>query len=385
MDDTITESREPDQESGNQDGFGTPHAESKPEPRNKKSGLFKGCMWFLVLGGLACFAFGVLGLFFLFGIGALAENLSTFELPMARPAMFNQEYVYGNERSRNRIRIIDVEGIILQEGSTIYQTATASLIRDQLRAASENPEIRGIVLSLNTPGGEVVASDIIHQEIRYFRETTGLPVVAAMGSMAASGGYYIAVACDHIVANRLTLTGSIGVIIGSYDYYELFDKIGVQARVFKSGKMKDMLDGSKRKTPMERAEEDAIVQALVNETYLEFVRLVAEGRNNLTAETITGTEIGDGRIFTGAQAHALGLVDEIGFLEDAVGHTAKTAGIGDDYQVVRFRKPFTFSSLFSAEANARAERNLSVTFPGAGNVGWQSAVEPGKLYFLPSF
>ncbi len=200
------------------------------------------------------------------------------------------------------------------------------------------------------------------------------PVVALMNSMAASGGYYAAVASDWIVASRLTMTGSIGVIISTYNYKGLLDKIGVQSEVYKSGKMKDMLNGARPRTP----EEVALVQGLVDECYGEFIRLVSAGRR-IPVEKIRTTEIGDGRIFHGSKALQLGLIDEIGRMPEAVAKAEKLAGCEPgSLKVVRYKRNNSFLHfLFGAESNA--PKALRLCIPGFS----EPQLPRGCLYFLP--
>src|SRR5439155_20059324 len=150
-------------------------------------------------------------------------------------------------------------------------------IHDQLKVASRDKRVKSVILKVNSPGGEVLASDDINQAIAKFQQETGKPVVASMGSLAASGGYYVSAPCRWIVANELTITGSIGVIMSTYNYRGLMDKIGLRPEVYKSGKFKDMLSGSKKEEEITQ-EETEMVQKLVDETFEKFKSVVAEGR-----------------------------------------------------------------------------------------------------------
>ncbi len=175
-----------------------------------------------------------------------------------------------------RIAHIDIEGLITSQsigglfGEELSMTERA--VRD-LKDARENDNVVAVVLRINSPGGEITASDTIHHAVEETREVK--PVVVYMDSVAASGGYYIACAANEIVANETTLTGSIGVIIQTLNYYDLFEKIGLEALVFKSGELKDTLSGSRPISP----EEEAYVQSMVDEMYDKFLGIVAEGRN----------------------------------------------------------------------------------------------------------
>jgi len=197
-----------------------------------------------------------------------------------------------------------------------------------------------------------------------------------MNSMAASGGYYIASGCKPIIANKLTLTGSIGVIISTYNYRGLFEKIGMKSEVYTSGKMKDMLNGARERTP----EEIALVQTLVNNTYSEFIEIVSRSRN-IPVEKIRNSIIGDGRVFDGKQALALGLVDSLGYFRDAVAVAARAANLEKGtYTVVRYQEPFSFSKFLSMLFAKTQPVNISVQ----GHAFNTFAPKRGMLYFLPA-
>ena len=164
--------------------------------------------------------------------------------------------VEGEGRTTNKVALVHVEGIIsgLLVGSG-GDTMSRS-IRKQLSLAAGDPSVRGVLMVVDSPGGEVIASDDIHREILQFQIDSGKPVVASLSGLAASGGYYVASACRWIVANELTLTGSIGVILHSYNYRRLMDKVGVEPVVFKSGRFKDMLSGAGRPGALRRGPAD---------------------------------------------------------------------------------------------------------------------------------
>ncbi len=348
----------------------SPEKQSVLPPREeKKKG--KGCFGCL----LGCFAVAVIAL--ILGVTALWSlngKISVFAGNLQKIDREDPEEEFGDERSGNegKIAVIDVCGIILNENGGYSENADSTLICRQLKKAEKDPDVRAVILNLNTPGGEVTAADDIHMAVQQLKKSK--PVVALMNSMAASGGYYAAVACDWIVASRLTMTGSIGVIISTYNYRGLLDKIGVQSEVYKSGKMKDMLNGARPRTP----EEIALVQSLVDECYGEFVRLVSAGRK-IPVEKIRTTEIGDGRILHGSRALKLGLIDEIGRMPEAVAKAEKLAGCDPgSLKVVRYKRNNSFLNfLFGAEANA--PKALRLSLPGLT----EPRLPRGCLYFLP--
>lgn len=238
-----------------------------------------------------------------------------------------EEVVLVQSKAKDKILIIDISGII---GMTIKpsllsrESDIVSRVYYRLQKASEDRRIKGIILRLDTPGGEVTASDILFNEIRNFRQKTGVPVVSLMMGVAASGGYYIAAASDHIIAHPSTITGSIGVISLFPNLEELFAKIGVEVNVIKSGEMKDSGSAFRSMTDDDRA----VFQVVVNELYQKFLDVVVQGRNGaLSLEELR--PIADGRIYTAQQALKLKLIDEIGYFDQALEKVKSLANIRD--------------------------------------------------------
>jgi protease-4 len=203
-----------------------------------------------------------------------------------------------------------------------------------------------------------------------------------MGGLAASGGYYVSAPCDWIVANDMTITGSIGVIMGSWNYRGLMDKVGLLPQTYKSGRHKDMLSGSRN--PEEIPDEEReMLQALIDEVYAKFKGIVKEGRstalesNGGEGQTLVDNwvEYADGRVFSGTEAYRLGFVDEVGTFDDAVQRTMDMAGV-DNADVIRYQHIPDISSLFRlfGETEARSVKiDLGMEFP---------KLEPGRMYFL---
>lgn len=210
--------------------------------------------------------------------------------------------------ARNQVGVIEVTGIIVESKKVI----------EQLSAFHENSAVKAIVLRVDSPGGGVGPSQEIYEEVK--RVDVDKPVVVSMGSLAASGGYYIAAPARRIYANPGTITGSIGVIMEFTNFQELLDKIGLHNQVIKSGKFKDI--GSPVR-PMSD-EDRALLQSLIDDVHSQFIDSVAAGRK-LNREKVK--TLADGRIFTGRQAKELGLVDELGNLEAAVRSAGELAGI----------------------------------------------------------
>jgi len=214
-----------------------------------------------------------------------------------------------------KVGVLEVKGVIANIQPTI----------DELVKFRKDGSVKAVVVRIESPGGGVSPSQELYQEIR--RTVQVKPVVVSMGSVAASGGYYIACAAQKIYANPGTITGSIGVILQFTNFEELLRKIGFRMEVVKSGPYKDVGNPGREMT----AEEKAYLQEMVNNVHQQFVRDVARGRH-MKVEKVR--EVADGRIFTGEQAMELGLVDELGNLKDAINAAAKMAAIEGEPKVV---------------------------------------------------
>ncbi|WP_418791153.1 signal peptide peptidase SppA [Phosphitispora sp. TUW77] len=241
------------------------------------------------------------------------------------------------------IGVIYVEGVISGsrgEGS-VFSTGMASghSIMEQLREAGEDNGVKAVLLRINSPGGSAAASQEIGNELDKLRKQ-GKIVVASMGDVAASGGYWLAAKADKIVADPATLTGSIGVIMETQSLQELFDKIGITPETIKSGAHKDMGSVNRPLTPEERD----ILQHMVDDIYQQFVDVVAEGRKMEREKVL---ELADGRIFTGRQAKEKGLVDELGNYYDAIKITGELAGIKGEPVIREFGYQSPFEKFLS--------------------------------------
>ncbi|MFQ6002969.1 MAG: signal peptide peptidase SppA [Candidatus Zixiibacteriota bacterium] len=229
-----------------------------------------------------------------------------------------------------RVAIIDLHGVI---------TNSADVIR-QLKKYTNDSSVPAIVVHIESPGGGAAPSQEIYEEMKKAREK-GKKIVASMGSVGASGGYYVACAADTIVANPATLTGSIGVIFQFPVAEELFKKIGLRFEVVKSGEFKDVGSFNRRMTK----EEKELLQSVIDDTYDQFVEVLAENRN-LSEEEVF--KVADGSIFTGRQAKELGLIDELGNLEDAIKIAGEMAGIEGPPKTIKERKrKITFFDLLT--------------------------------------
>lgn len=226
-----------------------------------------------------------------------------------------------------RVAIVELEGVILE---------VDDLVRE-LKAHRENPSVRAVVMRINSPGGVVAPTQELHDAVLRLRQA-GKPVVASLGSVAASGGYYVAVACDQIYANPGTLTGSIGVIMQLANVEQLMKKVGVDYIVVKAGQFKDIGNFSRAMTPEERR----VMQTLLDDVHGQFIGAVANGRKLAREEVV---RFADGRVFSGVQAKELKMVDMLGGLEDAVLGAAKLAGIPSPPNVIQPRRRFSFVDL----------------------------------------
>ena len=222
---------------------------------------------------------------------------------------------------------VTIGGAIYQGDSGAWGKGSTAWAR-RIRKLADRKEVKAIVLDINSPGGSVGAVQEIHSAVLYAREEKKKPVVAVLGDVAASGGYYVAAACDKVVAHPGTLLGSIGVIFHVSNIEGLFSKIGVRSEVIKSGKMKDI--GSMTR-PM-TGEEKELLQALINDAYQQFLGAVSDGRK-MSKESVL--PLADGRIFTGAQALRLSLVDELGDSQRGLALAARLGGITGKPEVIR--------------------------------------------------
>ena len=222
------------------------------------------------------------------------------------------------------VAIVRVEGPIMDSSQAVAE----------LEAFGDDPMVKAIVVRIDSPGGGVAPSQEIYNAVKRVRKEQHKTVVASMGTVAASGGYYIAVATDRILANPGTLTGSIGVIMQMANFQELLEKVGVKSVVIKTGKFKDL--GSPFRPMVE--EERQLLEAVMDDTLSQFIEAVAEGRSMDAAEV---EQLADGRIFTGRQAKTVLLIDEIGDLHDAIKLAGELGGIEGTPRVLETTKPFS--------------------------------------------
>ncbi len=290
--------------------------------------------------GLGSGALVLLGAFFgffllLMGLG-LGFGVASQMGDTTVDSSHTERLVDGEATADKKIVVLSLTGVIMESMGT--GPSSVSDLTAALRALRKDESVVGVLLYVDSPGGGVTASDRIYRELRNFKEETELPVHALFGDVAASGGYYAAMACDRITAHPTTITGSIGVISQFYQLDEAMEKLGLSINVIKSGgedgrpSFKDM--GSPYR-PM-RPDERALLQELISEMWDRFTQIVAEGREGrLKPEEVR--LLADGRVFSGQKAHELGLVDHIGYREDAYSALREAAG-APDAKVVDYRK-----------------------------------------------
>ena len=251
----------------------------------------------------------------------------------------------------DKILVIEISGLLSSAKPSgffdrlVDRPSLTTRIKEELTKAKEDEDLKAIVLRINSPGGTVTASDIVHHEIREFKKKRNIPIVASIMDLGTSGGYYVAVAADKIVAHPSTVTGSVGVIMVSLNGQGLLEKIGVEATTIASGPKKSM--GSPFRTMTD--EERAIFQNIIDSMYDQFVTVVDDGRPKLDKGEVR--RLADGRIYSALQAEEVGLVDEVGYLEDAIRLVKKEAGIEEASVVTYHRaggyKPNIYSSFAS--------------------------------------
>ncbi len=335
----------------------------------KNKGL--GCLiFFLVFLLLASVAVNFFQFAARFGLVESAE--AEVEQPAKFREMLEQS---GGAESKDKIVRLDLEGIIASgPAEDLFGGGGFDLesIKRALQQATEDKNVKAVVLRIDSPGGEVTASDTLYHAVK--EAATKVPVIVYMDSLAASGGYYVSCGASRIVANETTLTGSIGVIIQSMNYSGTLGKIGLESMTFVSGTFKDTLGGAR---PM-RDDEKVYVQGLVTKMYDRFLGIVSDARH-IDKEALKNG-IADGRVFTGGEALEKKLVDQVGYIEDAYA-SARDLGHAPNASVVRYQRHGTFRDLFgiftsAQDTKGRVKIDLSDRLV--------PRLQPGKMYLLPA-
>ena len=249
------------------------------------------------------------------------------------------ENVIREGSSSSKIAVIQIQGVIENE--------LCEQVRLQLKDAKKDHNVKAVIIRVISPGGGVGASDRIHHYIQKFKSETGKPVVSFMQTVAASGGYYVSVACDSIISEPTTITGSIGVMANYMVLKQLLEeKLGITPVTLKSGEKKDWPSMFSEATDEQK---QYLMDKAIMPAYDRFIRLVADGREELTLDQVK--ELSDGSIYGALEACDKKLIDQVGFMEDAIALTEKLAGI-KGAKVIQYEKPFTFSSMLASKSNA---------------------------------
>lgn len=249
--------------------------------------------------------------------------------------IFTEEVIQDGPRT-TKIAVIRLEGIIDgRQAEDLYQ---------QIKVARKDEQVKGLIVRVNSPGGTISGSDQIYNEILKYRQEEEKPVVAFMQGVAASGGYYTSVACEKIIAEPTTITGSVGVMAGHFILQELLEnKLGIQPVIFKSGEKKDWPSPFEAVTDEQR---QYIEEKLIGPAYNRFVQVVADGRGELTLTDVE--RLADGSIYSVHEALDEKLIDEIGYLDEAIELVKSLAGV-EEAMVVEYEKPFSLAGFLGAQ------------------------------------
>ncbi len=340
-----------------------------------------GCLWMLAGFGLCLGFLFVLGVVFYASMG----NMNT--VVKASAAKFEEAIVVDAKPFKDttgkevkdtdaKIAVIYLRGIITSAEPGSIGVTMVDDLKIQLEQAATDDHVKAVVLYVDSPGGEVTASDSIYNTVRKVRDGgfgVKKPVVVYMGSIAASGGYYAACGGSWLMANETTLTGSIGVIMHSVNYQQLFGKVGLESITFKSGQFKDMMSGARDMTQ----EEKDYVQKMVMDTYGKFVGIVARERKLSEDDLRHG--LADGRVISGKDARGAKLIDNTGEVEDAY---AKAMELGKvkAASIIRYESPFKLGRILrflGQSEKSSVEVNITKAL--------LPKLEAGRLYFLPSY
>jgi protease IV len=284
----------------------------------------------------------------------------------------------------DKIAVIEISGIISSHLGDQGGYNLVDVVRAQLKHAEEDHHVKAVILKVDSPGGEVLASDEIYHAVADFQTKSRKAVIGSMGNVAASGGYYVSAPCRWIVANDMTITGSIGVIMHSWNYRGLMNKVGLRPETYKSGKHKDMLSGERELSEIP-ADEREMLQSLITETYEKFKSIVVEGRQQAQksnkgegrALDAKWSDYADGRVLSGAQAWKLGFVDQLGNFQDAVNRAKSIAGI-PAANLIEYHVRYDLSDLFRLFGQTESRSRVIKV-----DLGMEPPkLQVGQLYFL---
>lgn len=333
---------------------GSPQAPLRPEivaehryypPPQKSHWLGRLFMAFLLLGLFGSIFLNLL-LFVVLGMSSLGS--------IENPGRAHEEFVSGNRSGDDKVAIISIEGTILS-GEGFFK-----LQIDQARRDAAKGNLKAIVVRVNSPGGTITGSDYMLHHLRELSEKSNIPMVVSMGGLAASGGYYVSMCVgdtpEAIYAEPTTWTGSIGVLIPSYNVAELMDRWGIRDTTVASGPLKTMGSFAHPMTP----EEKIIFKGLVNDGFSQFKSVIMQGRPKFRQDPEALDRVATGQIFTANQALESGLVDKIGFIEDAVDRAVSLAGLSKgNVKVVKYKAIPNLSQILFGKSQAKQSIDLT--------------------------
>ena len=294
---------------------------AQPAPAAARRGA---ALWLKIIAGL--YALSLIAAFVVINRADAARKTRPKEMDLSKLAGLGKS-------TKDAVAVIPLYGAISQGSSGHSWERGSQQIAKRITTLAAKKEVKAIVLDINSPGGTVGAVQEIYSAILKAKAETKKPFIARFGEVSASGGYYVAAACDHIMSHPGTITGSIGVIFSVSNFEGLMKKVGFKSEVIKSGKFKDIGSASREMTP----EEHKLLQAMIDDSYDQFVTAVSEGRK-MPADQVK--LLADGRIYTGRQAIANKLVDSLGDLQDAVDKAGVMGGIGKNPRVLSDSDPF---------------------------------------------
>ena len=274
------------------------------------------------------------------------------------------EEVYVSGSGPDKVAIVEVQGLLMEEAG-FFGGGSYNYISEQLKQAAEDDSVRAVILEVNSPGGGVTASDILAHKVLELKDKK--TVTVSMKGLAASGGYYISAPADRIYAYPTTITGSIGVIWTSLNASKLMDKVGLADETVKSGPLKDFGSPFRPMTPEDRA----VIEGIIQDAFVRFKDVVAKGRKDLTLEEVDA--LATGAVYPAQEAKRLKLIDEIGYLDDAIQGTKSLAGLSQA-RVVRYRKRYTLMDILGARSQAGSPE-VRLRLEGA-----PQALPPGLYY-----
>ena len=301
----------------------------QPPPRSS------GCGKVVIFGFIALFVLGAIGICTLIGafllVSVASDGFDILSNERLERTQVSERIIGGNRDAKNIIAVVRIEGMIRSDAD--------GFIARQIRRVKADTNVKAVVLRVDSPGGTMSGSDYYLHLLNKMKAERNIPVVVSMGSMATSGGYFVSMAGDEIFAEPSTITGSIGVMAALFNAAELLDKIGIESTPIASGDYKLM--GSFMK-PMSE-EERVIWQNLITDNFDRFQEVIRNARGDLANNQVAWDKMITGQIYTAREALADGLIDEIGFLDDAIAQAGRLAGLQErEYKVIQYRPQLSF-------------------------------------------